>query len=49
MSSKKKSNKEVVVKEVKKDRSAFNCLPCSGLGMLPNGNICQECKGKGKI
>lgn len=40
---------EALVKSEVKDRSHLNCKPCAGLGLLPNGNICQDCKGKGKI
>ena len=44
--SKKRQIKEV---QVKNDRSAFNCKPCEGEGLLVNGNICSECRGTGKV
>ena len=43
---------EIVDEEVKLyagDRSAYNCQPCTGLGLLENGNICSTCKGTGKV
>ena len=37
------------VNEVVNDRSAFNCKPCGGSGLLKNGSICFTCKGRGKV
>ncbi len=36
------------------DRSAFNCVPCKGLGLVENlegtlGKICSNCNGTGKV
>ena len=30
------------------DRSAFDCVPCKGEGLLENGQLCTNCNGQGK-
>lgn len=30
------------------DRSAYNCEPCKGEGLLENGDTCPACRGTGK-
>lgn len=42
------------VEEVQEDRSAFNCLPCGGDGIveggrLRQGELCSNCLGSGKV
>lgn len=48
---KKNSSPESVEGEesVKEDRAAFNCQPCGGEGLLPNGKVCDTCHGTGKV
>jgi len=30
------------------DRSAYDCVPCKGEGLLENGTVCSDCLGTGK-
>lgn len=36
-------------KEVKEDRSAYNCPTCKGEGLQDQYNVCPECHGTGKV
>lgn len=47
-----KEDKPKVEKEVKEDRSDYNCKSCGGDGLIKAGTkdiICQTCSGTGKV
>ncbi len=45
---KEEPKKEEASKVNKEDRSAFNCSPCKGEGLV-DGKICISCNGTGKV
>jgi DnaJ-class molecular chaperone len=45
------SKKSKLVEQIEpvEDRSAFNCKPCAGEGLIDENTVCPNCQGTGKV